>query len=73
MGTAAASPLQSPEIAPPAALLSRSADDETVRYRLSKDCTASVVFSGAITQSAIDKLRAHLDLSKDTYPEHDEG
>ncbi len=42
------------------------------RYRLSKDCTVEVVFSGAITQSAIDKLRAHLDLSKDAYPENGE-
>lgn len=55
----------------PAAPISTAAG-EVLRYRLSKDCTVEVAFSGAITQSAIDKLRAHLDLSKDTYPENGE-
>ncbi len=72
MSTAVAAPQNAPTTQP-AVLASSPADEEAVRYRLSRGCTASVVFSGAITQSAIDKLRAHLELSKDTYPENDDS
>ena len=50
-----------------------SSSGEVLRYRLSKACTVEVAFTGEITQSAIEKLCAHLDLSKDTYPDNEDA
>jgi hypothetical protein len=36
--------------------------------RVSPDCVAQVVFDGPVTQRAVEKLIAHLQLAKDNYP-----
>jgi hypothetical protein len=41
---------------------------EVVMQRVGKDCTARVTFQGRVTQQGIEKLRALLELMKDTYP-----
>lgn len=43
-------------------------EQEMVVQRVAKDCTARVTFTGRVTQEAINKLCAILDLMKDTYP-----
>ena len=61
----------SPAKAPPTLPLPAGgvpAGTETLRYRLPKGSRADVTFSGPITQPAIAKLIALLDLEKDTYP-----
>jgi len=63
------SALAPPHTSQPPAVGLPPSSGEILRYRLSKECTVDVAFSGPITQSAIDKLRAYLDLSKDAYPE----
>lgn len=42
---------------------------ERLHCRISSAATAEVIFDGPITQRAIEKLVAHLQLSKDSYPE----
>lgn len=42
--------------------------DEVLDFRLAKESKAKVVFTGEVTQEAIDKLIALLNLSKDGYP-----
>jgi hypothetical protein len=42
--------------------------DETLRQRVARDCVVEVLFYGRVSQEAIDKLTAYLDLVKDTYP-----
>jgi len=39
-----------------------------LRFQISRDCEAEVVFRGKITQEGIDKLCKLLDLSKDVFP-----
>jgi hypothetical protein len=41
---------------------------ESLKMRISKDCTVSLNFDGPVTQSAIAKLIAKLEISKDEYP-----
>jgi hypothetical protein len=49
--------------------LSSLAEDESVLvFKISRDSEARVIFSGQVTQEAIDKLAALLNLSKDAYP-----
>jgi len=40
---------------------------EILTQRVSPDCTAQVVFDGAVTQKAVEKLIAYLQLAKDNY------
>jgi hypothetical protein len=42
---------------------------EILTQRVSPDCTAQVVFDGTVTQKAVEKLIAYLELAKDNYPE----
>jgi hypothetical protein len=41
---------------------------EVLNQRVSPDCIAQVVFDGPVTQRAIEKLIAYLELAKDNYP-----
>jgi len=41
---------------------------EIFSQRVSPDCVAQVIFDGPVTQRAIEKLVAHLELAKDNYP-----
>jgi hypothetical protein len=45
-----------------------AAGESVLIFKLSRDSEARVVFSGRVTQEAIDKLAALLNLSKDAYP-----
>jgi hypothetical protein len=47
-------------------------DEPALVFKISRDSEARVTFSGAVTQEAIEKLRALLDLTKDTYPRQSE-
>ena len=38
-------------------------------HRVSANCMAQVIFEGPVTQKAIDKLIAYLEMAKDNYPE----
>lgn len=42
---------------------------EVLTQRVSPDCMAQVVFDGPVSQKAIEKLIAYLELAKDNYPE----
>ena len=42
--------------------------DNAVRYAMSRDSFATIIFSGVVTQEGIEKLRQYLDLSLDIYP-----
>ncbi|MBD1879072.1 hypothetical protein [Coleofasciculus sp. FACHB-T130] len=52
---------------------------EILQWRLSEDCTVRIQFNGSVTQEAIKKLIAILELNTDVYPtkqllkEHDKG
>ena len=46
---------------------------EALSQRVSPDCVAHVAFDGPVTQRAIEKLIAHLDLTKDDYPRNGGG
>jgi len=48
------------------------AGESVLAFKLSRDSEARVVFSGQVTQEAIDKLAALLNLSKDAYPTKEE-
>lgn len=54
--------------APPPPTGVPSDGDEVLRQRVARDCIAEVAFSGRVSQEAIDKLIAYLNLVKDTYP-----
>lgn len=41
---------------------------ELLSQRVSPDCVAQVIFDGPVTQKAVAKLIAHLELAKDNYP-----
>lgn len=43
-------------------------DSSVLAFRISRDSEAKVVFSGQVTQEAIEKLIVLLETSKDTYP-----
>jgi hypothetical protein len=42
--------------------------ESVLAFKISRDSEARVIFSGQVTQEAIGKLTALLDLSKDSYP-----
>lgn len=44
------------------------ANDEHVSLRLGKETTVTMIFEGPVTQHAIARLLAHLELMKDDYP-----
>lgn len=52
--------------AAPVANLSGS---DVLQYRVSRQCKAHVVFDGPVTQEAVRKLIAHLELSLDDFPD----
>jgi hypothetical protein len=64
MGMLSPPPLQqaSPTVPPLAA------GDSVLVFKISRDSEARVIFNGQVTQEAIDKLAALLNLSKDVYP-----
>lgn len=66
--TAAAAPATS--VAPTAAqgFPTPTAGESILAFKISRDSEARVFFSGQVTQEAIEKLSALLDLSKDAYP-----
>jgi hypothetical protein len=41
---------------------------ELLSQRVSPDCVVQVIFDGPVTQKAVEKLIAHLELAKDNYP-----
>jgi hypothetical protein len=43
-------------------------DGETLKFRISRNSEVSVIFSGRVTQEAIEKLKILLEATKDTYP-----
>jgi hypothetical protein len=43
---------------------------EVFSQRVSPNCTVQVSFDGPVTQRAIEKLIAHLNLAKDDYPQN---
>lgn len=43
---------------------------DVLQYRVALDCRAQVCFEGPVTQAAIRKLIAHLELSMDDFPQH---
>ncbi len=43
-------------------------DNEVLRFRISETCIASIRLAGEVTQEAIDKLLAFLELMRDTFP-----
>lgn len=43
-------------------------EDQELRFKISADSEARVIFKGEVTQQAIEKLIKLLDLSKDTFP-----
>jgi len=43
-------------------------EESVLVFKISKDSEARIVFTGNVTQEAIEKLTALLNLSKDTYP-----
>lgn len=43
-----------------------------LRLKISRNCEAKVTFSGTVTQDAITKLVALLEMSKDTFPTGDD-
>jgi hypothetical protein len=50
-------------------LLSEGADaSKQLRFNISRDSEAQVIFRGPVTQEAIEKLAALLELQKDTFP-----
>lgn len=49
-----------------------SDNESLLVFKLSRDSEARVIFNGQVTQEAIDKLAALLNLSKDAYPTKEE-
>jgi len=47
---------------------SHSGEAEVITFRLNPECVASVHLSGTVTQSAINRLIAFLELARDSYP-----
>jgi hypothetical protein len=47
--------------------------EQSLKMRISRDCMATLTFQGPVTQGAIRKLIALLDLSRDDYPETIDG
>ena len=45
---------------------------ETLQYRISGDSMVRLIFDGAVTREAIEKLRKYLELAQDDYPSRDE-
>jgi hypothetical protein len=43
-----------------------------LQFKLSRECSAFICLTGVVTQEAIQKLIALLEISKDTYPRSDE-
>ncbi len=41
---------------------------ETLRLRISKECTVAITLDGDVTQQAVTKLIQYLELVKDGYP-----
>jgi hypothetical protein len=44
---------------------------QVMKVQVAVDCHVTVVFTGTVTQEAIDKLIENLNLAKDTYPTRD--
>ena len=47
-------------------------DGKELRFNISRDSEAQVIFRGPVTQEAIDKLAKMLELQKDTFPTTEE-
>jgi hypothetical protein len=53
---------------PPVYPIVEPEEDQELRFKISADSEARVIFRGEVTQQAIEKLMKLLDLSKDTFP-----
>jgi len=49
-----------------------SEQGKQLRFNISRNSEAHVIFSGPVTQEAIDKLAKLLELQKDTFPTKEE-
>jgi len=58
----------SPELVPIAVSAPVSLAQFDEAYNLAADCKVRIAFTGRVTQEAIDKFIAYLNISKDTYP-----
>lgn len=52
----------------PALAMAAAAPDHELVFNLAEDCVARISFIGQVTQEAIEKFVAYLNISKDTYP-----
>ena len=52
----------------PASAIEQESFTETLQYRISGDSKVRLLFDGAVTQEAIEKLIAYLNLGKDDFP-----
>lgn len=52
----------------PVATVEQESFTETLQYRISGDSKVRLMFDGAVTQEAIEKLIAYLELGKDDFP-----
>jgi hypothetical protein len=69
-------PLSTPLYAPQSALSESYAPvvitahrHEEMRLRIGPACKAQIIFEGAVTQEAIRKLIAHLEMALESFPE----
>jgi hypothetical protein len=44
---------------------------QLLKVQVSVECHATIIFEGAVTREAIDKLIANLELARDCYPDSD--
>jgi hypothetical protein len=56
----------------PIAPVEQESGAEVLQYRISGDSRVRLLFDGAVTKEAIEKLMAYLDLAKDDYPSKDQ-
>lgn len=57
-----------PPPAPPAIQGELLLDERELKFNISRDTQARIIFKGPVTQEAIEKLAVLLDVSKDTFP-----
>lgn len=57
---------------PPKTPPALATDESELKFNISRDSQARVIFKGRVTQEAIEKLAAMLELQKDTFPTKDE-
>lgn len=72
--TASVPQARSPGVAAsvPTATVDQEPFTETLQYRISGDSRVRLVFDGAVTREAIEKLRKYLELAEDDYPSKSE-